>query len=232
MMKVVRCVVVVAILVGCFYSLSADSKLRGLKRDNQDLRGRTGDLRVGDPRRVHIAALPGDTLSAGVDEGIVRLWKFRVYYPSGYQPNYFLRSGKVSANSPRANGSGSSSHNSTPFQEPKFDTLVLAVTGSEHDWRLSRSSDVGSGETSIAPALDLADAESLVFQPVVRPGEGTVSLPATKPICLLRAREKAPVTQHREPAGGEPLYRGFFYYLVPSDARRTFEAQMRGDDDS
>jgi hypothetical protein len=228
-MKVVRCIVVIAILVGCFYSLSAGSRLQELKRENRELRAQTGDLQIDDPGRVNIVALHHDTLDVGVDKGIVRLWKFRTYYPGGYQPNHFVRSREVSADSPRAGSSGSSSYNNMPLKEAKYDTLTLSITKSEYGWRLSRLSDNASGATSVSKELDFGDAENLVIEPVVSPGEGTVSFPPDEPICILRVREKVPVKQRRKTESDEPLYRGFYYYLVPFEARESFEMQIRGE---
>ncbi len=228
-MKVIRAAVVIAILVGCIYSLSAGSKLQGLKRENRDLRAQTGDLRIGDPRRVHMVAIDDGAPAAGIDEGIVRLWKFRTYYPAGYQPNHFLRSREISANSPRSRASGSSSYNSTPLKEAHFDTLILSITKSDSGWQLSRLTENGGGAMSIAKELDFSDAENLVIEPAVRPDEGTVSFPIDEPICVLRVRQKEPVKSRRKKADEEPLYQGFFYYLVPAEARASFEAQMRGE---
>jgi hypothetical protein len=227
-LKAIRIVALIAILVGCFCSLRAGRRLQELRQDNRELRDRTGDLQIGDPQQVHIVAFRDGTHASGIDAGIVHLWNFRLYYPAGYQPNHFVRSSQVSADSPRAQSSGSSSYHNTPLKEPQIDTLTLSITKSDHGWRLSRLSDESSGATNVAVEVDLADTDNLVIEPVVRPGDGAVSFPVDEPICLLRVREQDPVKQRRKTAGDEPLYRGFYYYLVPFESRESFEAQMRG----
>ena len=222
-----RTLIIFAILIGGYLSITTDRRLRELRSERNDLHDIVRPLDVKDPSKIYIGGMKTEIDSSGVDQGIQAVWKFRVYYPGNCDIDVVSRYGRISADSPRAHSSGASSSSAHWGNEPKSGLLTVSIEKTETGWLLHRLTDSGSGSSRVRTAQHIADLDGFVIEPIVRPEDASKAFSTDEPICVLRLRSKQP-TKERVPKSEVPLYDGIYMYLVPDKAKEKFERQVAG----
>lgn len=103
--------------------------------------------------------------------------------------------------------------------------MSVALLKTDTGWLLARTGGGGGGSSNLPKDIDYSNLDSFVVEPVVSPGEKTLSFGSDEAICLLRLRGKEAVKPRK---GYPPLYRGNAVYLLESDRRGAFDDWATG----
>lgn len=212
------CVVCFAV-VGAFVSSQTMARIRWLDAEIARIRPLAAPLTIDDPDRVHIVSVPHDNDVSGQWE-----WRFRLYFPSGYDVRHSFVQGLITADGAEyayskevSNWAMLGAGSSTTLANPKAIEGLGGISffEDEHSTRnWIQLIQHGSGQASFGkqkgyciddiddPCIDVAGAAE------------TVSFDQDKPICLLRVREREP--RATDSTTGKPLYLGLFVYLIPN----------------
>lgn len=225
--KILHFIVAIAILVGAYLSINANNRLRQLQEERSDLHDTVRPLEVDDPNKIHVVALNPKLDSSGIDRGLVAVWSFRVYIPANCKVSHVSRYGMISADSPRAAATGSSSSHPGASKEPVEDLVTLSLEKTDKGWRVNRISNSGSGSSNLRSDGTIKDLEDLVIEPAIDAEDYAKSFAVDEPICMLRVRSKT-AAQPKKGESATPLYNGFYFYLVPDKGKSKFEQQVSG----
>jgi hypothetical protein len=209
-----RIVAAVGALVGTGLAIRTSMQMRPLQLAYQRLALSVGNLHIKDPHKIYVTALPSEEKLE---------WRFRIYLPAKFSGREQYSSGMISAKSPRqhAASNGWSSHSSR--NEPKEFLMTVALIKEGKDWYFNMNGDSSRGKSSLDQRLvEIVEGN----RPLIIETAGqqqTLEFGIDEPICLLRIRGDEPL---EDKESHDPLYMGFYYYLVPSSSVNRFEASQ------
>ena len=204
-------------MFGMWRAIVSSQQVAALPSEYERLAKTIRHMPIKDPKKVYVLALP--------KEG-THVWRFRVYLPAHYEATDMYYNGRISATTPRIQfDSGGSGWNGARA-EPVDYLLTIAFFKETHGWELHKTSDFNRCSISLGPkiAKTLENSESLIVEYVGQNGPAEFSI--DEPICLMRLRNSDPIEDKN---GAEPLYEGFYLYIIPKSALQEFKAVQRTD---
>jgi hypothetical protein len=210
-------IVVCFAIFGAVLSSQTMARKRWLEGEIARIQPLAAPLTIDDPDRVHIVSVPYENDMEGEWE-----WRFRMYFPNGYDYSQSFFQGLIAADSAECAYSKDIAewflpgHGSSAGASPQPLEGLGGIVLFEDERSIGRWIQLvnrGSGQRSYGkrkgyciddiddPWIDVAGADE------------TASFDKDKPICLLRVRERQP--RATDPTTGKPLYLGLFVYLIP-----------------
>jgi hypothetical protein len=213
----VRIVLGVLAALGIWRAIVSSMQVSAVRVELDRLAKTLGYITVKDPKKVYVLALPTEGKN---------IWRFRLYLPANYEWSESHYSGRISATTPRLTGGSGGRGWSAGRTEPVDFLLTIGCFKEPQGWELHTSSynsrgSVGLGNNALSQLLE--NPESLVVECVGQ--NGPAEFAVDEPVCLLRFRAPEPVADHDS---DDPLYEGFYFYVVPKPALGGFESAQQG----
>ena len=214
-------------VVGAYVSAGKSRTLSELQREQTEFFESFGEMRIEDPSRVAIVAVPPTATELPVWVDPENVWIFRIYIPANYGVAWARNVRLVAADSPLSDSNGGgSTHGSQP--EAKEIQMVVSTdsTGGD-DGRLKcwLMSDSGSSSFLLPKKLAFDSPDELVLDTVVEPGEPTRTFADDEAICVWRIRNKTPGNKM---LNNTKLYPGCAIYLYEASRRDAFMRWANG----
>jgi hypothetical protein len=209
---IIRLTLCIAALIGIWRTIGASRQVAALQVELARLTKSVGHMPIKDPTKVYVLAIPQER---------EHTWRFRVYLPPKYDASEIYRYGRISATTSRHQYTSGGSSSSGVISEPAEYFVTIALIKENGAWGLHTNSRNSRGSGGVGHEFGdlLESSESLVIETA-----GTAApqeFDPDEPICLLRMRSREPIHDKDK---SDPLYNGFFYYIVPRQAVQKFEA--------
>ena len=222
--SLIAIILILVIIAGACVSTSYSRTLSRLLREQKDFARLMGEMKIEDPSKVGIVALPTEVmdLPAWVDPENLRI--FRVYIPANYGIALSNNTGLVAADSPLSWSSGGG-RSSGPDPEPKEIRIAINTEMSNGRAQFVLQSDSGSTSFLLPKKMKLDSPNDLVLDTAVAPGEPMRTFDANEAICLWRLRNKTP---GKKVINDTKLYPGCAIYLLKRANRDAFNRWASG----
>ena len=208
--------------------MSYNRTLSNLRREQSNLEKTFGELKIDDPLKVAIIAVPPTATGLPVWIDLEDVWIFRVYIPANYGLSYSTNNGQIAADSPLStSSSGGSSGGGTP--DAKEFQLIVSTSEEEGRLKVHMLNNTGSTKISVPKEFNDASPDNLVLETIMEPGDPMKTFDVDEAICIWRLRSKTPV---KKMINNTKLYPSCTIYMYESNKRNAFKRWERGDSSS
>ena len=222
--NLITIILILLALAGAYVSLGYSRTLSDLRRQQNDFEKQFGDLKIEDPSKVAIVAVPSTAAQMPPWVTAEDVWIFRVRIPANYATSFSTTTGKVAADSPLTTSSGGGGSDSA---SPEAREFQLVISTSKNDETLKVNLFTQSGSTALSPPkeLNVDSMDELVLETIMEPGDPMRTFTADEAILIWKLRSKTPsdkMLNHTK------LYPSCAIYMYESAQRTAFKRLQRG----